>query len=146
MEDFDIKLKKYLRGKSKNTLKDCISKYDFNGNILGTYYSLSDACFSIDPNFKGNKTLIKDCCEGKYKQAFGFQWKYGNIMIISKFEGKAKRKLNQPVEQYSKTGELIKVWSCNREAADALNIKRELINRAANGASKSSGGYIWKYV
>ena len=54
--------------------------------------------------------------------------------------------LNQPVEQYSKTRELIKVWSCTREAADVLNIKRESINRAANRASKSSGGYIWKYV
>ena len=146
MEDFDNKLKKYLKGKSKNTLEDCISKYDLDGNILGTYYSLSDACFSIDPNFKGNTSLIKGCCEGKYQQAFGFQWKYGNDKVISKFKGKIKRKANQPVEQYSKTGELIKVWSCAREAADTLNISREAINRAANGASKSSGGYIWKYV
>ena len=51
---FDIKLQKYLKGKSKNALKDCISKYDLYGNILGTYYSISEACFSVHSDFKGN--------------------------------------------------------------------------------------------
>ena len=146
MDDFEIKLNKYLKGKSKNTLDNCISKYDLSGNLLGTYYSLTDAYATINATKSGNKSLIKQCCEGKYKQAFGFQWKYGNEKNIPEFKGTVKRKQNQPVEQYSIDGNLIKTWKCAREAADALGINRAAINRAAKESQKITGGYIWKYV
>ena len=146
MEEFQDRLEEYLRSKSKGALQDCISKYDFNGNLLGTYYTLSSAYLSIGSETTGNLTLIKKCCEGEYKQAFGYQWKYGKEKSILPFEGKTKRKQNLPVAQYSKEGKFIKNWNCAREAADALYIDRAAINRAAKGLQKTTGGYIWKYV
>lgn len=50
------------------------------------------------------------------------------------------------VGQYSLDGELLKVWSCPTEAAEVLGLSRHAIYRCANGKSKTSGSYIWKYT
>lgn len=148
LEEFDKKLYKLNKGKSKNTLKDCISKYDFEGNLIATFYTLSDAYRSVDPSGRasGNRNIIRDCCDNKYKQALGYQWRYGTAPKIEKFSGKIRRKPNQPVVQYSLNMEQIKVWNSAREAADELGIDRGAINRTAKGSQKTTGGYIWKYL
>lgn len=52
----------------------------------------------------------------------------------------------KPVAQYSLNGELIKIWDCGTTAGEALNIERHGIYNCARGKTKSSFGYVWRYV
>lgn len=49
------------------------------------------------------------------------------------------------VAQYDKNGNLIRVWDCIKQAAEALNINRCCIGDCCRGKQKSAGGFIWKY-
>lgn len=61
--------------------------------------------------------------------------------------GKAISKAkSKSVAQYSKDGELLKVWSSIKEAGCKLGISRGNISSAARGVYKTSGGFVWKYV
>ena len=144
IDDYDNKLQKYLSGKG---IKDVISKYTLDGEYIDTFYTFSDAIRSLNTSSAKNVGLIKKCCELEYKQAHGFQWRYGKSTENIGKVTRAKTPQNTPVEQYDKnTQELIKTWNSAREAADSLCLDRAAINRAAKGSQKTAGGYIWKYV
>lgn len=51
-------------------------KYDLNDNLLDTYSSMQDACFSIGKESKTATPNIVNCCKGNKKTAYGFKWKY----------------------------------------------------------------------
>lgn len=143
VDEYEDRLKDYQMSKNKHALKDCISKYTLKGEYLGTFYSCHEACLSVKN--ATNTSIIKMCCDGKYKQAYGFQWKYGNSKTIPALKIKLNRKANSPIDQYSLNGEFIRSWKSRREAADTLNISFQAIARCLSGDSKSSAGYIWKY-
>lgn len=143
VEDFKNKLDKYLKGKSKGLVTECISKYDINGNIIETYYTFKDALRSIENATNAN--LIKDCCDLKYKQCYGFQWRYGNSPKIDSITLKKKHIANSPIDQYDINGNFIRSWSSRREAADTLNISFGGIALVLRGKGKTAGGYVWKY-
>ena len=54
--------------------------------------------------------------------------------------------LSKPVAQYTKDGELIKVWQSTREVERQIGFASINISRAARGIHKQSHGFIWKYV
>lgn len=145
IEEFNTRLEKFKKGKSKGKLENGISKYDLDGNYLDTYYSVSDAVKSTG---NSNHSLIKDCCEGIYKQAFGFQWRYGiskeNVGKYVKTYDSSNR--TKKVQQFDKDNNLIKEWASAQEAADFLNKSANSIRAAAKGSKKTAYGYIWKYV
>ena len=51
---------------------------------------------------------------------------------------------SKPVAQYTKDGELIKLWQSISEARRHLGLSH--ISEAAQGKTKTHGGFIWKYV
>lgn len=141
IDEFPERLKKYTLGLSKGALSQPISKYDLDGNYIESFYTYSDAVKDV----KTSRSTIKACCELKYKQAGGFQWRFGIEKQIPPCEKKSSHKQNKKVAQYTLNDELIKIWNSCREAANALNTKRENINRAAK-AEKTSIGFKWKYI
>lgn len=52
--------------------------------------------------------------------------------------------LSKPVAQYTKDGELIKVWSSVSEDRCQLGLYN--ISGAAQGKRKTCGGFVWKYA
>lgn len=55
----------------------------------------------------------------------------------------------QKVAQFTKGGELVKVWESIIEASKALNIDNSSITCVCKGRNKkrhTAGGYVWKYV
>lgn len=54
--------------------------------------------------------------------------------------------LSKTVAQYSKDGELIKVWQSAREASRQLGISQGNISLAVQGKRKTCGGFVWKYA
>lgn len=51
-------------------------KYDLNDNLLGSYSSIQDACYSIGKEQKTATPNIIGCCAGRKKTAYGYKWKY----------------------------------------------------------------------
>ena len=53
-----------------------VLQYDLNGNFIREFSSVQEAA-----EFTGNKNhrvSIKRCCQGKYKKAYNFKWRYKN--------------------------------------------------------------------
>ena len=50
------------------------------------------------------------------------------------------------VAQYTKDGELIKIWDCMMDAERILGIGASHISSCCKGKRKSAGGFVWKYV
>ena len=57
--------------------------------------------------------------------------------------GKAKSK---PVGQYTRDGDLVKVWPSTQEAERQAGFNHGNISEVANGNRKTAHGFIWKYV
>ena len=53
---------------------------------------------------------------------------------------------SKPVAQYTKDGELIKVWSSTAEVERQLGFAHINISKAARGIYKQSHGFIWEYI
>ena len=56
------------------------------------------------------------------------------------------KSLSKSVAQYTRDGELVKVWQSTNEAARQLDIRSGNISLVARGKSKTCGGFVWKYV
>lgn len=53
---------------------------------------------------------------------------------------------SKPVQQFTKDGQFLKEWSSVSEAAESLNCVVGAISNCALGRSKTSMGYVWKFV
>ena len=56
------------------------------------------------------------------------------------------KSLSKPVEQYTLSGDLIKVWPSPCEVERQTGFYQSNISAAANGKYKQSHGFVWKYV
>lgn len=49
-----------------------ISQYDLNNNLIQSFKSIKE----VETIFPKSQSNIVKCCKGKYKQAYGYIWKY----------------------------------------------------------------------
>lgn len=68
-----------------------------------------------------------------------------NVNYGTCIERSAKAK-SKTVAQYSKDGNLIKVWQSTAEAGCQLGVSRGSIGNVARGECKTYKGFVWKYV
>ena len=54
--------------------------------------------------------------------------------------------LSKPVGQYTRYGDLVKVWPSTQEAERQAGFNHGNISEVANGNRKTAHGFIWKYV
>jgi len=59
---------------------------------------------------------------------------------------KVAKALSKPVGQYTRDGELVKVWQSTREVERQLGFAQSNISNAARGKLKTAYGYVWKYI
>lgn len=110
-----------------------------NNEVIKTWDSVKQASEELHIDSTG----ITHCLSGRYKTSGGFKWSYADPNFINYLPASGRRK---KVLQYNiQTKELIKEWSCAREAAMVLNITSNAIAKNCRGTQKSAGGYIWKY-
>lgn len=118
-----------------------ISAYDKDGNFVKTYRSINEACIDVNCLHAD----ITRAANGKRFLIAGFQWrKYESKIGIGKVP--PKKKCNKQIGQYLHTGELLKIWESSVQASLELNISRTAINNCLKNKSKSSAGYIWKFI
>ena len=59
---------------------------------------------------------------------------------------RAAKALSKPVGQYTRDGELVKIWPSTMEVHRQTGFSQGPICKAANGNFKQVYGFIWKYV
>ena len=68
-----------------------------------------------------------------------------NINHGSRNERVAKA-LSKPIGQYTRDGELVKIWPSTQEAQRQAGFSQSTISQVANGKFKQAYGFIWKYT
>lgn len=77
-------------------------------------------------------------CKNKFKQAYGFKWRYA--------DGLNQQKQNRPVAALTKDGEFIAEYKSAAEASRCLKIKGNCVYLCLNGTYKSTHGLIFIYT
>lgn len=124
--------------KGRNTKKVC--QYDKDGKFLTLWNSISEASISLgvaSPN-------INDCLKNEHYTIANSYWRYYEDENSLK---DIKPPRNSPyVAQYTKEGELVKIWDSLKEITETLGYSASAISNNALGRTKSSHKYIWKYI
>lgn len=116
-----------------------ILQFTLDGEFIKEWSSSLEAAEALGVDASN----IRQVTCGNTKSAYGFQWK---LKDSDKIIEPIKHPHNNGVLQYNKEGVFIKEWKSASEAARELNINRSGISNCCNGKSKSSSGFIWKYV
>ena len=82
------KMSEDSRKKMSSAKKVAILQYDLDGNFIREWEGLSDAAKSLN----GYTTNIMRCCQGVFKHAYGYVWKYKKQIeeLKSKLDGTSK--------------------------------------------------------
>ena len=81
----------------------------------------------------------------------GYIWLYeedynaGNYQIYNNLNTKACRTYSRSVMQYSRGGQLLKIWDSITEASKNTGANLSHITQCCLGRIKQCGGYMWKY-
>lgn len=114
-----------------------VAQYDTQGVFVCTWDCITDASNKLNIN----RSDISSCCKHKLKSAGGFVWRYVDEGYKSKIKSIYKK-----IEQYDKQGNLIKTYSCIKQAEDELHIDGSSISKCCKGKRKTAGGFIWRYT
>lgn len=147
--------KHVVNHKDKNPLNNCADNLEWISQKENTQYSFSKAVlqFDLQNNFikeyasgkeatkevKVNEKSVRNCCNGKYKTAGGFAWKFKEV--DTKVYGSSHG--NKPVFQFSLDGKFMNRYESVREAFEKT--KSSHIPCVCAGRRKSSGGFYWEY-
>lgn len=115
-----------------------VTQYTLNGLFLNSFSSAKVASEHV---LQANRSYITQVCKGRRKSAGGFLWTYKGI-CPSVFN----KKYYHPVNQYTLDGNLINTFRSVTEAAKHVNLSIHAISCACRNVSKTSAGFIWKYI
>lgn len=93
-----------------------------------------------DENTKNNSVENLEWCDRSYNHGYGTRQK----RIAEKRRGVPVGE--QSVSQYDKSGTLLQTFKSAKEAAKAIGGDNSAICKCANGKSKSSYGFVWKWA
>ena len=130
-----------------------VLQYRLDGSLVKVWDSVKEAAEYIGSNPNPiYRALNKDNA-----QCYGYMWKRytgGNIdETIPKYSRQkriGKKQINRrptmKICQYSKDGNLIKVWNGYSEIEESLHISNANIYHCISGRYKTAYGYVWKYA
>lgn len=100
----------------------------------------------LNGNKEDNRLWNLEWCTRSENQLHGYRT--GLIKVNKTALGKkgALSPHSIPIIQYTKSGEFIKEWSCQTEAAEKLGLSQGNIGSCLKGTYKSTGGFTFKYV
>lgn len=124
--------------------KKVVYCYNLNGEFLTEYESLSEAERQTGISNSNISRAIKT--KGRTK---GYIWSYEKLPYLPKYKRKTNNKTSgsrKSVGQFSKNGELIKIYDSITLAEKETDICNSSISAVCRNKRKTAGGYIWKYL
>lgn len=118
-----------------------VFQFDLFGNFIQEYPSAHIASRETGIDFSS----ICACCRGEKLHTQNYQWKYDNSNKNITDISEEVILFNQPVLQYSLTGEFLKEYNSLKEASEESKINKGTICKVCNGKGLTAGGYIWRY-
>lgn len=105
------------------------------------------------PNPNNYKVINHIDCDKTNNNVNNLEWCTQKHNIIESFKNELQKapigkdsNCSKEVEQYDLQGNLIKRWDCTMDIQRQLGIANQLISACCLGKSKTSNGFIWRYV
>ena len=141
----------YGTGRSRSAMKKIetygkpILQYRKNGELVMKYQSVTVAERQTGYHFWG----IWQACKGKSMTYKGFVWRYEGVPFdkypIKRDYKNQKKSKCRKILQYSKEGELVRVFEDGVRDLKKVYNKTSAIYNCLNGSKLTSYGYIWRY-
>lgn len=113
-----------------------VYQYSLQGEYLSKWDSAKEAANAL----RIDAGDICQCRLGKKKSAGGFIWKGSRVDVLP-----YKHQNSSGILQYDLEGNFLEEYQSISLASKTLKINSSGISNCANGYSKKSGRYIWKY-
>lgn len=94
---------------------------------------------------KANREKILLVCKGERFTHMGFGWQFLDDVSPFIFRKRMNDK-RRPVYQMNFSGDIIRIYSSPREAANKYRCSYGLICAASNGKIQSAVGFLWRYI
>lgn len=130
-----------LRGIIPKCVEDAklsILQYDLEGNFIREWDSITEASIYT----KCSRSCISKVAKGKNKYAKKFQWRYKKENDFPLKIESCNSKLTK-INQYSLSGEFIKLWESGVDIAEYFSVNRNVIYDILRTKKKKYKGYIW---
>lgn len=148
-----VKRGKILSPKNVNTNYKAVNLWKKNKGYMRLVHRLVAIAFLPNPenlpqvNHKdedpsNNNVNNLEWCDSAYNANYGT----AIARRSAKTKGVPRPQNGKPIAQYTKDGRLVKIYLTAMEAARALTADNSSICHCANGAYKSSYGYVWRWV
>lgn len=116
-------------------------QYDLQGNFVKCFHGIKDVMEEL--NIKCHTPII-NCCNGKTKESYGYQWRYEKFDKVEPYIRNGKKV--KRVCQYSLDDNLIMIYdSCNDAIVAIGKGSAQLIRACARGSVSTAYGYKWIY-
>lgn len=143
--DIAKKVSEQYKEERLKPLRKAVYKIDpITLEILQEYPSAAEA---DRQNGYPESTVNQSCRLGSKKVTTrGYRWAYKQNYDNGTFVAKRNRRAPRAVKQFTLTGDLVKIWSTIKEAADSVGTIPCVICQCCEGKSKQSYGWRWEYV
>lgn len=128
-------------GGNTDSFSKSVIQFDYNGNELQRYTSISEAETSTGICY----SQISECCSNKRKTAGGYIWQYENGFIGIPQWHFGARTFNK-ICQLTQDGSLIQTFPNAAEAQRVTGVCNTSIIRCCHGKLKKAGGYLWTFA
>lgn len=115
-----------------------VSQYTITGEYIATFASAKKAAEEVS---LANRSYITQCCKGKRQTSGGYMWTYKDAPAPT-----YHHQDHYYVNQYTISGALIATHISVTHAALSVGVDRTTISACCRGCSKTSAGFVWKYV
>lgn len=125
-------------GKGRNQIWRKITQYSIAGEYIATYNNFAEASRATG----GDRSWIKEICEGHYALSAGFQWRYEG----DESPGAYFKNSMRSVCQYDMEGNLVNTYKNAKVASEETNVGYVSILNCLSKRHASTNGYQFHYA
>ena len=117
-----------------------ICQYNINGHFIKVWDSIQEASYYMGLSTSNISASLK---QEVYKCG-GYYWRY--YTNETSLKNITPPRTKPRIGQYSKQGDLIKVWDSLKQIGENTDYNKTSINNNLMGRNKSAGGFVWRYI